>query len=451
MPEERMDAIISLAKRRGFIFPGSEIYGGLANSWDYGPLGSQLKKNIKDLWWKHVVEMRTDMVGFDAAILMNPKVWEASGHVAGFSDPIIECKQCHHRFRTDTLLETEKSENGVFVCPNSRCKKLLGTKEEILSGTRQFNMMFQTVVGAVQDDGNVVYLRPETAQAMFVNFKNVATTTRKRLPFGIAQIGKAFRNEITPGNFIFRTLEFEQMEIEYFVEENQWEQNFEKWADWMEMYALMLGIDQNKLIRFEVPAEDRAHYSKRTIDFMFEFPFGKKELWGLAYRGDYDLKQHEEHSKQSLEYTDPDDNKRKILPHVIEPSLGVDRTLLAILASAYDEETVKDEVRVVLRLKPQIAPFQVAVLPLMKKDGLPEIGHEIYENLLKNFRVDYDESGSVGKRYRRQDEIGTPYCVTVDYETKDDRCVTVRERDTMTQERVSIDSLSFYFQSKIIV
>ena len=437
MSNEIMESIISLAKRRGFIFSGSEIYGGLANAWDFGPLGVQMKKNIKDVWWKTFVESRDDMVGFDGAILMNPRVWEASGHVATFNDPLIECKNCHARFRADHIDSTTN-------CP--QCGKKDWTP------SKQFNLMFKTFVGPSEDSANMVYLRPETAQAIFVNFKQVATTTRKRLPFGIAQIGKAFRNEITPGNFIFRTLEFEQMEIEYFIEEKDWKHTFEAWLESMERFASLIGVTLNpKKDYFEVPADERAHYSKRTVDVMFEFPFGHKELWGLAYRGDYDLKQHEQFSKQSLTYTDPDDNKRKIIPHVIEPSFGVERTLLAILVSAYEEQKVGEgDTRVVLHLKPAIAPYHVAVLPLMKKDGLSELAYEVHTSLLTHFRADYDEAGSVGKRYRRHDEIGTPYCVTVDYESKDDHCVTVRDRDTMTQERVKIDELIAYLSQKMI-
>ena len=452
-----MDNIISLCKRRGFVFPGSEIYGGLANSWDYGPLGAQLRKNIKDFWWKTFVETRDDMVGFDGAILMNPRVWEASGHVATFHDPLVEDVVTHKRYRADHLLE-EKGVNVSGMTIDQMGEKIQEMKLKSPDGNdfsapRQFNLMFQTAIGPVQkDEGNKVYLRPETAQAMFVNFKNVATTTRKRLPFGIAQIGKAFRNEITPGNFIFRTLEFEQMEIEYFIEEKDWQELFEKWTGDVESFAQAIGIDTSRLSRFEVPDEDRSHYSKRTIDFMFEFPFGTKELWGMAYRTDFDLNAHQTHSKQSLEFTDPDDNKRKLIPHVIEPSFGVDRTLLALLASAYNEETVAEgDTRIVLKLLPHMAPYQVAVLPLMKKDGLSEKGKEIYKELLKNFRVDYDEAGSVGKRYRREDEIGTPYCITVDYETFEDTAVTVRDRDTMQQERVKIEELKNYLQEKFSI
>lgn len=522
-----MDNIISLCKRRGFIFPGSEIYGGLANSWDYGPLGAQLRKNIKDFWWKKMVEEREDMVGFDGAIMMNPRVWEASGHVATFHDPLVECKKCNSRFRADNLIDDEKSyiafsrakRSELLRSINStqksvesihdKVKKLLEvadivsdnsavlkSAEELIEEStkgietttamlseldkpigygfigfiylnkyincpncngldwlppREFNMMFKTTIGTVQEEGSTVYLRPETAQAMFVNFKNVALVSRKRLPFGIAQIGKAFRNEITPGNFIFRTLEFEQMEIEYFIEEKDWQELFEKWIESMESFAKEIGIDTSKLHRFEVPDEDRAHYSKRTIDFMFDFPFGNKELWGLAYRGNFDLTQHQEFSKQNLEFTDPDDNKRKLLPHVIEPSQGVDRTFLALLVSVYNEEVVKEgDTRVVLKFPAHMAPYQVAVLPLMKKDGLAEKGKELFKDLLKDFRVEYDDAGSIGKRYRREDEIGTPFCVTVDYDTFEDNAVTVRDRDSMTQERVKIDELKEYLQKKFL-
>lgn len=451
-----MDNLISLCKRRGFVFPGSEIYGGLANSWDYGPLGAQLKKNIKDFWWKTFVQTREDMVPFDGAILMNPRVWEASGHVATFHDPLVEDVVTHKRYRADHLLEDAGiNPTGMTIEQMGQAiveNKLKSPEGNQLSAPRQFNMMFQTTIGPVQTDSdNIVYLRPETAQAMFVNFKQVATTTRKRLPFGIAQIGKAFRNEITPGNFIFRTLEFEQMEIEYFLEEKDWQEVFEQWTKDIEKFALGLGIDTTKIHHFEVPAEDRAHYSKRTIDFMFDFPFGQKELWGMAYRTDYDLNAHQTHSKQSLEYIDPDDNKRKFTPHVIEPSFGVDRTLLALLSSVYKEEIVAvGDTRIVLQFLPHMAPYQVAVLPLMKKDGMSERAKEIYRELLKDFRVEYDEAGSLGKRYRREDEIGTPYCVTIDYETFEDNAVTVRDRDTMQQERIAVAELKNYLAQKMI-
>lgn len=422
-----MDKIVSLAKQRGFVYPGSEIYGGLANSWDYGPLGSQLRLNLKKLWWKHVVESRPDMHGLDGAILMNPKVWEASGHVATFHDPLVECTKCHHRFRADQISTT--------VCPD--CSGALTTPKE-------FNLMFQTHIGPTSNDSAPVYLRPETAQNMFVNFRNVLNSTRARLPFGLAQIGKAFRNEITPGNFIFRTLEFEQMEIEYFIYPDKWEATFEYWTNWMETWAKTIGLDVAKLHRLEVSEADRAHYSKRTVDFEFDFPFGRKELWGLAYRGDFDLSNHSKASGEKLEYTDPNDAKIKFIPHVIEPTMGVDRTMLAILVSAYVEEEVNGETRTVLRFTPDLAPYQVAILPLSKKPELAVIAQPLYEALSKNWRCDYDETQSIGKRYRRQDEIGTPWCITIDFDTITDQQVTIRDRDTMQQVRLPLNQVNQY-------
>jgi len=436
-----MEKLVSLCKRRGFVFPGSDIYGGLANSWDYGPLGAQMKMNIKSDWWKRAVEMRDDMVGLDGAILMNPKVWEASGHVATFNDPLTECKHCHRRYRADEspFAEHWNEKTGFESAEALQCPSC--GKSGVFADVSRFNLMFQTHIGSTSESGSQVYLRPETAQAIFVNFKNILNTSRKKLPFGIAQIGKAFRNEITPGNFIFRTLEFEQMEVEYFVEPNDWEQQFEAWNEWMGAWAEHIGLDMSRLHRLEVPAEELAHYSKRTVDFEFDFPFGKKELWGLAYRQDFDLHNHTEHSGEKLEYSDPDDNKRKIVPHVIEPSMGVDRTLLSLLVSAFREEEVDGDVRTVMKFVPHMAPYHVAVLPLMKKDGLSEKAREIFEYLQASFRCEYDESGSVGKRYRRQDEIGTPYCVTVDYDSLSDESVTVRDRDSMQQERISLTNL----------
>ncbi|MBI4406926.1 MAG: glycine--tRNA ligase [Candidatus Kerfeldbacteria bacterium] len=422
-----MEALVSLAKQRGFIFPGSEIYGGLANSWDYGPLGAQLRMNIKRAWWRDVVEQRNDLFGLDGAIMMNPKVWEASGHVATFHDPLVECNKCNHRFRADDVQGT--------ICPDCG---------GALSKPRDFNTMFKTQIGPVSEQGTSVYLRPETAQAMFVNFKNIMQSMRPRLPFGLAQIGKAFRNEITPGNYIFRTLEFEQMEIEYFIEPETWETSFETWKQWMLDWAKTTGIDLAKVHELEVPAADRAHYSKRTVDFEFDFPFGRKELWGLAYRGDFDLTNHSQASGERLEYTDPTDPKRKFIPHVIEPTMGVDRTLLALLVSAYDEEEVNGETRVVLRLTKEMAPYQVAVLPLSKKDELKAVAQPLLQELMRSFRCDYDETQSIGKRYRRQDEIGTPYCITVDFESLNDQQVTVRERDSMQQVRLPLSQITHY-------
>ncbi len=436
-----MDKIISLCKRRGFIFPGSEIYGGLANSWDYGPLGVELKNNIKNEWWKRFVHQRTDMVGLDTALIMNPKVWEASGHLKEFSDPLVECKKCHTRFRLD---ENEKLKNSQ--CPN--CESLEVTE------ARQFNLMFKTFLGPVENEENTVYFRPETAQGMFVNFKNVLDTVRKRLPFGIAQIGKAFRNEITPGNFIFRTREFEQMEIEYFIKEKEWETHFESWLEEMRRWLRHLGISDKSIHAEEISEADRAHYSKRTVDIEYQFSFGRKELYGLAYRGDFDLKNHMEKSGQDLRYADPETNE-KFLPHVIEPTWGVDRSVLAVLLEAYQEEQAptseegETEARVVMKFPKWLAPVKVAVLPLSKKENLSSRAKEIYADLIKDFVCEYDETQSIGKRYRRQDEIGTPYCVTVDFESLEDDAVTVRDRDTMKQDRVKIKELKNYLSERL--
>ncbi|MEK7590548.1 MAG: glycine--tRNA ligase [Patescibacteria group bacterium] len=432
-----LEKIINLAKRRGFIFSGSEIYGGLANSWDYGPLGAELKKNIKDEWWNRFVRKRADVVGLDSALIMNPKVWEASGHLKEFSDPLVECKKCHKRFRADDIKD--------------KCLECGGK----LTKQKQFNLMFKTFLGPAEEDANVVYLRPETAQGMFVDFKNVSDATRRRLPFGIAQIGKAFRNEITPGNYIFRTREFEQMEIEYFIKESEWENHFEHWLGEMKRWLKDLGVSENKIHYEEISAEKRAHYSKRTVDVEYEFPFGQKELYGLAYRGDFDLKNHMEKSGQDLRYTDPESGE-KFLPHVIEPTWGVDRSVLVAMLEAYNEEEAPtarsagsgqaegEEMRVVMKFPKWLAPVKVAILPLSKKAELTKIAKPLYEELAKKFVCEYDETQSIGKRYRRQDEIGTPYCVTVDFETAKDNSVTIRDRDTMKQERVKISELENY-------
>ncbi|MEK7191911.1 MAG: glycine--tRNA ligase [Patescibacteria group bacterium] len=427
-----MEKIISLCKRRGFIFPGSEIYGGLANSWDYGPLGAELKNNIKQEWWKRFVHQRADMVGIDAALIMNPKVWEASGHVAGFSDPLAECKKCHNRFRADQL--------AADHCPNC---------EGQLAEAKQFNLMFKTFMGPAEEKANVVYLRPETAQAMFVNFKNILDTTRRKLPFGIAQMGKAFRNEITPGNFIFRTREFEQMEIEYFVRESEWEKHFEHWLEEMKKWLAHLGVSAKKVHYREIPKEERAHYSKRTVDIEYEYPFGQKELYGLAYRGDFDLQQHIKHSGQDLSY-------EGIVPHVIEPTWGVDRSVLVALLEAYHEESAptadkeESDTRVVLKFPKWLSPVKVAILPLSKKPELTKIAQPIFEELSKKFVCEYDETQSIGKRYRRQDEIGTPFCVTADFDSIKDKAVTVRDRDTMKQERIKTAKLAEYLQELLL-
>ncbi len=423
-----MEKIVSLAKRRGFVYPGSEIYGGLAGTFDYGPLGVTLKNNIKQLWWRMFVDDRDDMYGVDAAILMNPRVWEASGHVAGFSDPLVECEKCKRRFRADHL-------EDPTTCPE--CSGKLGAP-------RQFNMMFKTHAGAMEDETAVVYLRPETAGGIFVNFKNVVDSLHPRLPFGIAQIGKAFRNEIAPRDFIFRLRELEQMEVEYFVNPADWQQAFEAWRKELHRFAEAVGLPSSMVHELEIPDGDRAHYSKRTIDFEFEYPFGRKELWGLAYRTDFDLSAHEGSSKTELKYLD-EESKTRFTPHVIEPSLGVDRTLLAILASAYREDELGGEKRVYLALAPKIAPVKAMVSPLLKnKPELVAKAREVRAELRKvHPAIAWDDNGNIGKRYRRQDEIGTPFCITIDFDTLGEtpelkETVTLRHRDTGEQERLTV-------------
>lgn len=429
--QDRMEKIVSLAKRRGFVFPGSEIYGGLAGTFDYGPHGVTLKNNVKNLWWRMCVENRDDMYGVDAAILMNPKVWEASGHIAGFSDPLVECEKCKRRFRADHLPNSEQ-------CPE--CEGKLGEP-------RQFNMMFKTHAGATEDDAAAVYLRPETAGGIFANFKNVVDVAHPKLPFGIAQIGKAFRNEIAPRDFTFRLREFEQMEVEYFVRPGEWEAAFEEWRSQLHAFAEAIGLPQEAVHELEVPADELAHYSKRTIDFEFEYPFGRKELWGLAYRTDFDLKAHQEHSGVSLEYLD-EEGGEKFTPHVIEPSLGIDRTVLAILSSAYREDTMGGETRTYLALAPRIAPVKAMVAPLLKnKPELVEKARAVRAELKKvHPAIAWDDNGNIGKRYRRQDEIGTPFCITIDFDTLGETpelkdTVTLRHRDTGEQERLSIEEV----------
>ncbi len=426
--ETELDKITSLAKRRGFVYQGSEIYGGLAGTWDYGPLGVALKNNIKNLWWRMFVEERENMYGVDAAILMNGKVWEASGHVSGFSDPLVECEKCKKRFRADQLEDPTE-------CPDCGGK---------LGAARQFNMMFKTQVGALEDSSSVSYLRPETAQGMFVNFKNIIDSFHPGLPFGIAQIGKAFRNEITPRDFIFRVRELEMMEIEYFVKESTWAEHFELWRKEMWKFIEAVGISKEKVTELEVADGDRAHYSKRTIDFEFAFPFGKKELYGLAYRTDYDLKRHGEASGVDLSYFE-EETKERFIPHVIEPSFGLDRTILAVLSSAYSEDELggEGEKRVYLKLSPKIAPVKAAVFPLLKnKPELVSKARAVYAELATALpTVMFDDNGNIGKRYRRQDEIGTPFCITVDFRTLDENTVTLRDRDTGKQERIHIDEI----------
>lgn len=445
-----MTKLISLCKRRGFIFSSSEIYGGIANGWDYGPLGAELKKNIMQEWWERFVHRRSDIVGIDAALIMNPKVWEASGHLKNFSDPLVECKKCKNRFRADSGEITPPTPPLVRggktggVCP------MCGGE---LSQARQFNLMLKTFLGPVEDVTASAYFRPELAQAMFVDFKQVQQAGRKRIPFGIAQMGKAFRNEITPGNFIFRTREFDLMEIEYFVHPKDWEKYFEMWLGEMKEWLKFLGVKDHEVEFHEIGDGERAHYSKRTIDVEYKYPFGLKELYGLAYRTDFDLKSHMEASGVDLTYEDPA-TKEKFIPHVIEPTWGINRSILVTLLSAYHEEEAptsekgESETRVVLKIPKTLAPIQVAVLPLSKKEELSKISHTIEKTLREHFMVEYDETQSIGRRYRRQDEIGTPYCVTVDFDSLEDKAVTVRDRDTMKQERVKIEELVKYMKEK---
>ncbi len=429
MVDSGMDKIVSLAKRRGFIYPGSEIYGGLSGTWDYGPLGVELKNNIKNLWWRMFVQDRDDMCGLDAAILMNPKAWEASGHVGGFSDPLVECKKCKHRFRADQV--------------EGKCPECGGASGEV----RQFNMMFKTEVGAAEDESSTTYFRPETAGGIFVNFKNVVDSFHPKLPFGIAQIGKAFRNEIAPRDFIFRSREFEQMEIEYFVRASEWENAFEMWRKQVHAFNEAVGIPAQSVHELDVGDGNRAHYSKRTIDFEFDFPFGRKELYGLAYRADFDLQAHSSASGVPLKMIDVE-GEVPITPHVIEPSFGVDRTILAVLASAYTEDELGGEVRTYLKFNSAVAPIKAAVFPLLKnKPELVAKAREVY-TMLKRFvpQIMWDDNGNIGKRYRRQDEIGTPWCITIDFDTLGEKpelkdTVTIRNRDTAEQERISIDNL----------
>lgn len=452
-----MDAILSLSKRRGFMFPGSEIYGGIGSTYDYGPLGVLLKNNIRNAWWKAVVQERDDVVGIDAAIIMNPKTWEASGHLQGFTDPLVDCKKCKKRFRADHLVEdSEKEMTGMRTKPTDvhdlTCPACGGEFTDI----RNFNLMFKTFMGPAEDSASEVYLRPETAQGIFVNFVNVQQTTRKKLPFGIAQVGKSFRNEITPGNFIFRTREFEQMEMEFFVKPGTDEEWFEKWKVFMMDWFASLGVHTENLRYYEHPKEKLSHYSKRTVDLEYNFPWGWAELWGCANRTDFDLKQHAEHSKQDLQYRD-DVTNEKYFPYVIEPALGLDRAVLTVFLDAYEEieggrTTTTDSVKAketVLRFHPTIAPIKAAILPLSKKEPLAGLAHELRDTLAKRWMIQYDETGSIGKRYRRQDEIGTPFCITVDFDTPEDKSVTVRDRDSMEQERVAIAGLESYLAEKL--
>ncbi|WP_138207738.1 glycine--tRNA ligase [Haloimpatiens lingqiaonensis] len=458
--EKTMEKIVALCKGRGFIFQGSEIYGGLANSWDYGPLGVEFKNNVKKAWWKKFVQESPYNVGIDAAILMNSEVWVASGHIGGFSDPLMDCKACKARYRADKLVEDHLSANGndnvsadgwtneelreyieknEIVCP--KC----GKKE--FTDIRKFNLMFKTFQGVTEDSKSEIYLRPETAQGIFVNFKNVQRSARKKVPFGIAQIGKSFRNEITPGNFTFRTREFEQMELEFFCKPGTDLEWFKYWKDYCWDFLLSLGVEKESLRFRDHAQEELSFYSNATSDIEYLFPFGWGELWGIADRTDYDLKKHAEHSSQDLSYLDPTTNE-KYVPYCIEPSLGADRVALAFLVDAYDEEELENgDVRTVLHLHPALAPFKAAVLPLTKK--LSDKALEVYGNLSRKFNVDYDDAGSIGKRYRREDEIGTPYCITIDYDTLENNTVTIRHRDTMEQIRLDVDQLDKFIEEKL--
>ena len=452
--EKTMDKIVALCKGRGFVYPGSEIYGGLANSWDYGPLGVEFKNNIKRAWWRKFIQESPHNVGLDAAILMNPQTWVASGHVGGFSDPLMDCKDCKTRHRADQLIEAQTGvstggwsneqmmqyikDNGI-KCPNCGSTNF--------TDIRQFNLMFKTFQGVTEDAKSEIYLRPETAQGIFVNFANVQRTTRRKLPFGIGQIGKSFRNEITPGNFIFRIREFEQMELEFFCKPGTDLEWFAYWKDYCKNWLLNLGIREENLHMRDHDPKELAHYSKGTTDIEFLFPFGWGELWGIADRTDFDLKQHMNHSGKSLDYFDQETNERYI-PYVVEPSLGADRVTLAFLCDAYDEETVGEgDTRVVLHLHPALAPFKACILPLSKK--LSEPARELFAKLSRHFMIDFDDAGSIGKRYRRQDEIGTPFCITYDFDSETDGCVTVRDRDTMAQERIPMDQLVAFIEEKI--
>lgn len=452
-----MEKVVTLAKARGFVYPGSAIYGGLANSWDYGPLGTELKNNIRDWWWSRFVQRRADMVGIDAAIMMNPKVWESSGHVANFADAMVDCKKCKARHRADHLIENAYPEMKVDGKPVEELNQIIiekdiacpncGVKGQF-TDARKFNQLFQTTLGKLEEDKSIVYLRGEIAQAMFVNFKNVLQSSRKRLPFGIASIGKVFRNEITPGNFTFRTLEFDLMEFEYFIRENEWEQVFAYWLDEQKKWLAEMGFNLEHVRVREHTKEELSHYSKRTCDTEYLTPFGWKEMFGLAYRTDFDLRNHMEKSGEDLRYTDPETNE-KFIPHVVEPTFGLTRLTLMTMLEAYHEEEVEGETRVVMKFHPRVAPFTIAVLPLSKKDELSGKAHEVHELLLQHWMTDYDETQSIGKRYRRQDEIGTPYCVTVDFDSLQDNAVTVRDRDSMAQERIAISELVTYFVQKL--
>ena len=460
-----MEKIVALAKNRGFVFPGSDIYGGLANTWDYGPLGVEFKNNVKKAWWKKFVQESKYNVGIDAAILMNPKTWVASGHVGGFADPLIDCKACKERFRADKLIEDYMKSKGIedvtvdgwsnekleaYIKENEIPCPACGKSD--FTSIRQFNLMFKTFQGVTEDSKSELYLRPETAQGIFVNFKNVQRASRKKIPFGIGQIGKSFRNEITPGNFTFRTREFEQMELEFFCKPGTDLEWFGYWKDQCEKFLVSLGIERDHFRMRDHEKEELSHYSKATTDIEYLFPFGWGELWGIADRTDFDLRQHTEFSGVEMNYTDPETNE-KYIPYCVEPSLGADRVALAFLCEAYDEEKLvsdkgKEDTRIVMHLHPALAPFKAAVLPLAKK--LAPVAEPVYEELTKYFSVDYDTAGSIGKRYRREDEIGTPFCICVDFDTENDGCVTIRDRDTMEQIRIPVSEVRSYIEERLV-
>lgn len=465
MTELTMEKLVALAKNRGFVYPGSEIYGGLANTWDYGPLGAELLNNVKKAWWKKFVQESKYNVGLDAAILMNPQTWVASGHVGGFSDPLVDCKSCKSRFRADKLIEEHMEKTGqpetiVDGWSNEKLEAYIEDNDvrcpecgkHDFTGIRQFNLMFQTYQGVTEDSKAAIYLRPETAQGIFVNFKNVQRTSRKKLPFGIAQIGKAFRNEITPGNFIFRTREFEQMEVEFFCRPGEDLQWHDYWKKYCGNFLRSLGMKEENMRFRDHEKEELSHYSNATTDIEYLFPFGWGELWGISDRTDFDLKQHQEHSKQDMSYVDSETGE-KFIPYCIEPSLGVGRVTLAFMCDAYTEEEIekedgKKDSRVVMKFHPALAPFKAAVLPLAKK--LAPVAEPIHEELSKYFMVDYDVTGSIGKRYRREDEIGTPFCICVDFETENDGCVTIRDRDTMEQVRIPVEEVKDYIAERLV-
>lgn len=457
--EVTMDKIVSLAKTRGFVFPGSEIYGGLANTWDYGPLGVELKNNVKKAWWKKFIQQSPYNVGLDSSILMNPKTWVASGHVGGFNDPLMDCKKCKTRYRADKLIEDfgHSNNNEIIVdgWDNAKMKQFIdennivcpdcGAKE--FTDIRQFNLMFKTFQGVTEDSSTEIFLRPETAQGIFVNFKNVLRSSRKKVPFGIGQIGKSFRNEITPGNFTFRTREFEQMELEFFCKPGEDLEWYKYWSDFCKNWLLNLNMREENLRIREHSQEELSHYSNATSDIEYRFPFGWGELWGIADRTDFDLKQHSEHSGVDFNYLDPITNE-KYVPYCIEPSVGVDRVALAFLIDSYREEVLaEDDTRVVLKLHPALAPYKAAIFPLTKK--LKDPAMELFTKLSEKYMVDYDDAGSIGKRYRRHDEIGTPFCITIDFDTLEDNSVTIRHRDSMEQERIAIEELDSYLEEKL--